>query len=74
MSKEITITLNDDDLATLQEYVEYANHLLKTDWQTMDNAVAQVVRQWLFGRRENNAFMLKLEKDLEEIHARQNQK
>lgn len=74
MSREITITLDDADLTTLQEYVEYANHLLKTDWQTMDNAVAQVVRQWLFDRRENNAFMLKLEKDLEEIHARQNQK
>lgn len=74
MSREITITLDDADLATLQEYVEYANRLLKTDWQTMDNAVAQVVRQWLFDRRENNAFMLKLEKDLEEIHARQNQK
>lgn len=74
MSREITITLDDADLTTLQEYVDYANRLLKTDWQTMDNAVAQVVRQWLFDRRENNAFMLKLEKDLEEIHARQNQK
>ncbi len=70
MSRQITITLDDDDMATLQEYVEYANRLLETDWQTIDNAVAQTVRQWLFKRREHNAFMLQLDNDVEEINAR----
>ncbi len=75
MSRQITITLDDDDMATLQEYVEYANRLLETDWQTTDNAVVQIVRQWLFKRREHNAFMLQLDNDVEEINAcKKNQK
>lgn len=74
MSREITITLEDDDLATLQEYVADANRLVEADWQTTDNAVAQIVRQWLFDRRTHKAFMLQLEKDVEEINARKAKK
>ncbi len=74
MSREITITLDDADMATLQEEVEYANRVLGTDWQTIDNEVAGIVRHWLFEKREHKKFMIELEATVREINARKSQK
>ena len=72
MSRKFTITLTDNDLATLQEYVNECNK--HTNWQNPENAIVEIVYQWLFKWREHKAFMLKLKKDIDEILTYKSQK
>lgn len=69
MSKKITICLSEESFADLQAYANEFNFD-----HTVEAAAAGIILARLNKIADDRAFMLKLEKDLEEINARKSQK
>lgn len=74
MSREITITLSDKDFSELQEYAEEFKLNQQVPHWTIEDYARSLILCDLAKTAEHKAFMLKLEKDLEELDARKSQK